>query len=306
MTAAESSGPVTSGVVPEGVSGLDLPLGRRVELPGRGVTFVREVAGPGDDAPVLLLLHGWFASGGLNWYQAFGPLSEHFRIIAPDLRGHGRGLRTRRRFRLSDCADDVDALMDQLGIDGAVACGYSMGGPVAQLLWKRHPERVRGLVFAATSSMFVPGLQNRMVFAGAMAAVAGTTRAAQVTTRLPGPVRHMVPKGLRGADRPTRMQTWAAQEMRRHDYRMVMEAGTAIATYSSHRWIGGVDVPTTVLVTTKDRAIPPHEQLRLALAIPHAKIHRYEEGHTSPVLASFGSAITEACRSVLDHPSTED
>ena len=103
-------------LVSEGVQGLDMPLGRRVELPGRGMTFVRTVAGPSPDAPTVLLLHGWVASGGLNWYQAFGPLSEHFNVIAPDLRGHGRGLRSWRRFRLSDCADDCAALLDVLGV----------------------------------------------------------------------------------------------------------------------------------------------------------------------------------------------
>jgi len=287
------------GPVAEGVSGLDLPLGRRVRLAGRGTTFVREVDGPAG-APTVILLHGWFASGGLNWFNVFAPLSEHFNIVAPDLRGHGRGIKNRRRFRLSACADDVAALCDELGIDKAIVCGYSMGGPVAQLLWRRHPDLVSGLVFCATSSSFVPGLQQRMIFAGSMALMASTTRTTQMLTRLPKPVRQAFPKGLQGSSRPSRVQVWAAQEMRRHDMRMVLEAGTAIGTFSSRRWIGGVDVPTTVLITTKDRAVSPSAQLSLALAIPGANIRRYDEGHTSPVLESFGHAITGACVSVAD------
>lgn len=286
-----------SGPVPEGVSGLDLPLGRRVRLAGRGTTFVREVAGP-PGAPTVVLLHGWFASGGLNWFNAFKPLSEHFNIVAPDLRGHGRGIKNHRPFRLASCADDVAALCDELGIERAIFCGYSMGGPVAQLLWHRHPDLVSGLVFCATSSSFIPGLQQRMIFAGSMALLASTTRTTQMVTRLPGPIRHALPKGLRGTERPSSLQVWAAQEMRRHDMRMVLEAGTAIGTFSSRRWIGGVNVPTTVLITTKDRAVSPSSQLSLAVAIPDATIRRYDEGHTSPVLESFGEAITGACVSV--------
>ena len=115
-------------------------------------------------------------------------------------------------------------------------------------------DLVSGLAFCATSSSFIPALQQRMIFAGSMALMASTTRTTQLVTRLPKPIRQALPKGLRGSSRPSSVQVWAAQEMRRHDMRMVLEAGTAIGTFSSRRWIGGVDVPTTVLITTKDKA----------------------------------------------------
>jgi 3-oxoadipate enol-lactonase len=288
------------GVVSEGVSGLELPLGRRLKLQGRGTTFYRAVAGPAPDAPTVVLLHGWVASGGLNWYGAFGPLSEHFNIIAPDLRGHGRGIKNRKRFRLTDCADDVAALCRELEIDQAIFCGYSMGGPVGQLIWHRHPELVSGLVFAATAGSFIPALQQRLIFAGSMAMLASTTRTTQLATRLPSALRTRLPVPLRGTARPSSIQVWAAQEMQRHDPRMVLEAGTSIGTFSSRRWIGNVDVPTTVVVTTKDRAVSPASQVQLALHIPTAEIHRYDEGHTSPVLSSFGPTITDACLGVSE------
>ena len=115
-----------------------LAPGRFVELPGRGRTFVRERGGPAE-APVIVLLHGWTATAALNWAPSFAPLSDRFRVIALDHRGHGRGLRSRRPFRLEDCADDVAALLAAVGIERCIAVGYSMGGPIAQLLWQRHP-----------------------------------------------------------------------------------------------------------------------------------------------------------------------
>jgi hypothetical protein len=55
-------------------TGRSLPFGRRLELSRRGTTFIREVAGP-PGAPTVLLLHGWVASAGLNWFQLFEPLA---------------------------------------------------------------------------------------------------------------------------------------------------------------------------------------------------------------------------------------
>ena len=115
-------------------------------------------------APTVVLLHGWTATADLNWFACFAPLAEHFRVIALDHRGHGRGIRAGARSVSTDCADDVAALADVLGIERFIAVGYSMGGPIAQLLWQRHPELVAGLVLCATSSTFSGTARERLLF----------------------------------------------------------------------------------------------------------------------------------------------
>ena len=281
-------------------AGPPLPLGRRIELPDRGITYVRELPGPSEDAPTLLLLHGWIASAGLNWFQAFDALNEHFRVIAVDHRGHGRGLRTWKRFRLADCADDAAALLDELQIPSAIAVGYSMGGPISQLLWKRHPEKVSGLVMCATATGFVPVMRERFIFTTAMAALAGTTRVGQWANHLPSQWVRQLPlvSALQGSSRPTSLQRWASAEMRRHDPRSVLEAGAAIGNYSAKRWIGEVDVPTSVLVTTADRAIEPAFQMAMADAIPGATVHEIDDGHVACMKASFAPPLVKACQDV--------
>ena len=64
----------------------------------------------------------------------YSTLAEHFRVIAMDHRGHGRGIRTFAPFRLADCADDAAGLLSELGIKKVIPVGYSMGGPIALLM----------------------------------------------------------------------------------------------------------------------------------------------------------------------------
>jgi 3-oxoadipate enol-lactonase len=270
-----------------------VPYGRRIDLPRRGTTFVREVAGP-PGAPTLLLLHGWGASGGLNWYQTFDTLSQHFNLIAPDLRGHARGVRSRGVFRLNDVADDCAATLVELDSGPVIAVGYSMGGPVAQLLWRRHRDLVDGLVLCATSAGFIPErLQRRssqLTMVGAMlAARAGArTGANRALPLVP------VPRGGPQNGLPL----WAAAEFKRHDFRMLVEAGHSICTYNATRWIGEVDVPTAVVCTALDHGVSPDIQHAMADAIPGATVFDIDEGHLVSASARFADPLLRACLDV--------
>jgi pimeloyl-ACP methyl ester carboxylesterase len=274
-----------------------VPPGRRIELAGRGTTFVVDIAGP-PGAPTVFLLHGLVASTYLNWFPAFADLSAHFRVVAMDLRGHGRGIPlSGRRFRFADCADDAVLVADQLGIERFIVVGYSLGGPVAQMVWRRHPERVQGLVLAATSRNFMGTPQERLFFQSlvGVAAVAELTRHLPWVASEPDPPRG-VPEGLEG----TKMSSFALSELRRTSPGVVLQALAALGRFSSHEWIGEIDVPTAVVVTAKDRAIGAHRQIKLANAIDGATIHPAKAGHTACVLGAnqFVPALIDACLSV--------
>lgn len=281
---------VPPSVLPPGAA---IPRGRRIELFQRGTTFVRTIKGP-PGAPTVVLLHGLAATAALNWHQVFEPLGEHFRVIAPDLRGHGRGIRSARRFRLADCAADVAETLRALDAHPAIAVGYSMGGPVAQLLWRDHPELVSGLVLCATGADFVPGNRERYAMVALAQILAGTTRVGGALTWLPATVARRI-LNVPGGANSTPMAVWARKEMSKHSPRMLLEAGQSLATYSSKDWLHTIDVPTSVLVTTRDAAVLPVAQFRMAMAIPNAHVNLIEDGHVACVQPDFGRKVTDAC-----------
>jgi 3-oxoadipate enol-lactonase len=269
---------------------------RTVDLPNRGLTYVRDVAGP-PGAPVALLLHGWTGTADLNWSSSFDALSRHFRVIALDQRGHGRGLRAQGPFTLEACADDAAALLRVLEVREAVVVGYSMGGSVAQLMWRRHPNVVAGLVLCATSDHFSSSRWEGLLFSLAPIAAA-VSRYVHV-----GPAARAV--GLlrqRSAD-PAPLGRLAAEALARHDWQAILEALGAIGQFDSRPWVGAVDVPTAVVVTTNDHVVPPRRQASMGASVVGASIHEVRADHDAclrhPDL--FVPALVRACRELVDH-----
>ena len=270
----------------------ETPLTRLVELPGRGATRVWECPGP-RRAETLMLIHGVAVTAELNWGKAFAPLARHFRLVAADLRGHGDGIRVGPLFRLEDCADDIAALAAVLGIRKCVAVGYSMGGMVAQLLARRHPSLLSGLVLCSTAG------NVRESPAEMLAALALPTTAAALRWN---PLLQMMGAEYVGMallghlDDPV-TASWARAELSRTRLATAVSAIQAVCDFSSEGWIGQVDVPVAVVVTTRDRIVPAGRQLRLARTIPGASVHEVRADHGVCINAPqlFVPALLEAC-----------
>ncbi|WP_266376487.1 alpha/beta fold hydrolase [Streptomyces canus] len=97
-------------------------------------------------APALLLVHGW-GGDGREWSPHAETLADRFRLLVPDLRGHGRSPVPADDNTPVAMADDLAGLVEALGTGPVVAVGHSMGGQVVNLLAVRHPALVRS-VFA--------------------------------------------------------------------------------------------------------------------------------------------------------------
>jgi 3-oxoadipate enol-lactonase len=234
---------------------------REVHLPGSGRTVVVDVPGP-PGAPVLVLLHGVTLTAELNWGGVVDLLRHRYRVVLLDLRGHGDGVPT-PHFRLEDCADDVAAVAAELGITQLIAVGYSMGGIVAQLLWRRHPALVSGLVLCATS---------RNVSGTPWERATALTLPLLVTSAAWTPAAHVLRADLVGSllldrDLDPAMRRFALAQMRRTSLFHALSAVQAVARFTSHTWIGDVDVPVAVVVTRHDEVVLPRRQHKLATAL---------------------------------------
>lgn len=118
-----------------------------VELHGDRIAY-RE-AGAGE---VVVLIHG-MAGSSQTWEAILPQLAEHYRVIAPDLLGHGHSAKPRTDYSLGAFAASLRDLLDELGIGSATLVGHSLGGGVAMQFLYQHPESCRRLILISSGGL---------------------------------------------------------------------------------------------------------------------------------------------------------
>jgi len=271
-----------------------MPTGCLVHVPQRGEFFVRDSGGTG---AAVLLLHGWMFPSDLNWFRTYGPLIDAgYRVLALDCRGHGRGLRTPARFRLKDCADDAAAVVEALGCGPVTAVGYSMGGPIAQLMARDHRSQVSGMVLCATAQEWQdPGMK---------ALWNGMAGLRLVLNLFPDATWRL---GLRAGGFPDNaITTWVAAELSRGSGGDIAEAGRELGRYDSRPWIEGLrDLASAVVLTERDTSVPVRKQRELAAAL-RAPIFGVDADHAAVTVKhrEFNEALLAALEAVAAEAET--
>ncbi len=134
--------------------------------------------GTGD--PVVLL-HAFPVDSTLWAAQRVAMAAEGYRVITPDLPGFGGSAVSQAAPSLDVMADEVAALLDQLGLERAVVGGLSMGGYVTMALLRRHADRLTGIILADTKAPADPpaAAANRLSVAESVEAAGSTTALAE-------------------------------------------------------------------------------------------------------------------------------
>ena len=232
--------------------------------------------GPG---PVVVLLHG-FTLDHTMWEAQRETLGSIYRVIAPDLRGHGRSAAPEGIYPIDDLADDVVELLDNLKISEPVVLGgLSMGGYVALSIAVRYPKRLRGLMLLNTRA------------AADMPETAQLREELALQVDATGDVTPVVATMLPKLFGPTTLA-------RRGD---LVERTGAVMRRSPARGVSGslrgmairpdrvadlrrISLPTLVMAGSADSLIPVEESRLMANSLPNAELAIIPDaGHLAPL-----------------------
>lgn len=275
------------------MSTLDEATGLEEVTGGGGVRLAVRTAGP-VDAPPVVLLHGWAQSSRAWTHQLTGPLTERYRLYAPDLRGHGRSEAPETGYDSTDAwAADVRAVLDLAG-GPSVLVGWSYGGLViTDHLRRRGTDGVAGLAFVGAITEIGRGHPGGRVGPAMRAALpdalspdravaepalrAFATGMSHSTTARPGPFAAALVEDALGV--PARVR--AALFARDVDSADVLAA---------------VDVPTLVLHGLRDAVVDPSAAEYTAGLVPGATTDWFDHtGHLpfAERAARFDAALTD-------------
>ena len=195
------------------------------------------------------------------WNDVVARLGDQFRIVLYDKRGHGLSELGETPYRIADHVADLAALLDELAIEGAIVCGLSVGGLIAQGLYASRPELVSGLILSDTAHKIgSAALWNERMAAIEKGGIASIAEAI---------LERWFSRALREND-PAALAGWRAMLTR------TPEAGylgtcAAIRDADFTEEAGWIAVPTLCIVGDQDGATPPELVLQTADLIPGAR-----------------------------------
>jgi pimeloyl-ACP methyl ester carboxylesterase len=235
-----------------------------------------EIAGQGPD---LMLLHGLGASS-FSWRHNRAPLARHFRVITPDLPGHGQSpAPPDGDYRVETLVQGLHDFLDWHKVEKVVLGGNSLGGSLSLLLARKCPERVRALVLlapgAAMTHMPYAFYPLRVPFLGyAIVALLGPWFVPWYLRLVYCHPETLIPEEVSGYTHPYRglRHRLALRQLCRHlEVRPLEEIANLLQRLTQ---------PTTLIWGECDRILPPAQGLWIKSHLPQAEMHLLPEvGH---------------------------
>jgi pimeloyl-ACP methyl ester carboxylesterase len=204
--------------------------------------------------PAVVLLHG-NALTNRSWHEQL-PLARSYRLIAPDLRGHGDSDKPDGPYPMAVFVEDLRLLLDELNVDRAVIAGHSMGGRVALAFALEHQPRVAALVLIATSAGRYPraGAQIERIRAVGVRVELWEWLSLMTTERTPESLVSEVYGEMLRTPEHVRTEVW-----------------TMTGAFDISGRLHELEVPTLILVGDLDRTLAA-DALAMNKALPRSRV----------------------------------
>jgi 3-oxoadipate enol-lactonase len=225
-----------------------------------GIAMDCEVAGSG---PPLILIHA-LGLDHRQWRRQIESFAPRFEVVAYDVRGHGLSDKPAGPYTLEQMADDLHGLLAAWGVRRAYVVGLSLGGMIAQTFALDYPELVESLILADTTSEYPP--ETRRAFEERARAV----ESRGIGTIVDGTLERWFTPEYRQREVATVDETRAI--LRDADRVGYAAACRAVARVDLTHRLGGLTMPTLVVVGAEDPGTPPAAAERLRDAIPGARL----------------------------------
>lgn len=223
---------------------------------------------------------------GSMWDDLANPLAQEHRVVCFDHRGHGRSDAPPGPYTLAGLAEDAARLLDELSTGPVVFIGLSMGGMVAQELALRHPQKIKALVIANSSSGYDEA--GRAVWRQRIASVESGGLAAVVD----GALQRWFHPGFHAAQ-PATVQRWRRRVLAT-DPQGYTAACHALMNFSTTERLPQIHVPTLVIAGELDQGTPVAMSQTIAQGIPGAQLVVLKEASHLSALeqpATFRAAV---------------
>ncbi|MFH1134632.1 MAG: alpha/beta fold hydrolase [Pseudomonadota bacterium] len=222
----------------------------------------------------LVLIRG-FGSNSAHWNHQVPEFSRRFQTLVFDNRGIGRSDKPDYPYTISMLAGDVANLLDALGLDRVFLLGLSMGGMIAQRFALDYPDRLAGLVLAATHCGGAHAVQPSEKIKKTMTdLVMGVSPDEAVKMS-----RELMFTEDTERDRPELLKEYLELSQRYpNDLKMLLNQLAALNGHDAHEDLPRLKTPTLVLTGDQDALVPPENATILADRIPGARLTVIEGG----------------------------
>ncbi|MCS7126033.1 MAG: alpha/beta hydrolase [Aigarchaeota archaeon] len=222
----------------------------------------------------LILIHGAWASH--EWWRMQIPeFSKYYKVIALDVRGHGKSVKLEKPTTVEKLAEDLDLLLKHLNIEEVALAGWSMGGMIATQYYFMHPEKVKALIMLASRLFKRPKMlmeaylrvwREMLTMFMDFADFEGFE-----SSRYEDLVRREIEKTFH-PNTPQEVKEWAIKDLTENRRREYLNLVKTLSKYDASKKLREIKVPTLIMAGDKDDRVPLDYVRRAKEMIPNSKL----------------------------------